>query len=94
MKTFSLKFTHSVGLHARPAALLVKVANEFDSFVSIRNLNGTAEWVNAKSMLNLLTAGIKENDRLEIKTEGEDEEQALSAIINLIDHRLDEKSER
>ena len=88
MKTASIKYTHSVGLHARPATLVVKTANRFAASVSIRNLSGTGEWVNAKSMLNLMAAGVKHNDIVEMKTEGEDEEQALTALLDLIQSGL------
>ncbi|MEW5784028.1 MAG: HPr family phosphocarrier protein [Bacillota bacterium] len=88
MKTAVIKYSHPIGLHARPAALVVKTANQFDAAVSFRNLSASGQWVNAKSMLSLITAGVKQNDDVEIKTEGKDERQALTAIQNLFQTEL------
>jgi len=85
LETTVVKYNHPVGLHARPAALVVKTAGQFKAAVSIRNLSDSGEWVNAKSMLSLMTAGVKQNDEVEIKAEGKDEEQALTALKDLIE---------
>lgn len=73
-----------VGLHARPAALFVKLANQFTAEISIKNLSGEGEWVNAKSILSLLTAGVAQGHRIAIRTEGCDEVEALEALSRLI----------
>lgn len=70
------------GLHARPASLLVKEANKFQSEIMI-NKNGKD--VNAKSILSVLSLGVSNGDEIIIKANGEDEKEAMDAIINLIE---------
>lgn len=75
---------HTVGLHARPAAIFAKTAAKFSSTVFVENLTKGTEPVNAKSVLRILSAGIQMNDRLRITAEGSDESAAVSALSNLI----------
>lgn len=84
MKSAQFTVTDPVGLHARPAALFVKLSNEFRADIRIRNLSDSGEWVNAKSILSLLTAAVKQNDRIEIQAEGADEEAAVEKLEALV----------
>ena len=77
-----IEITNSTGLHARPAALLVARAGKSKSKVSIRCNEKTC---NAKSMLNLLGAGIRRGDRILLVVEGEDEQQTLADLVQLIE---------
>ncbi|MCR5134858.1 MAG: HPr family phosphocarrier protein [Clostridiales bacterium] len=84
----SAKYTiHSkVGLHARPASMLVKTANDYDSRVHIR----TAEMdVDAKSILSVMVLGAGCGEEIEILVDGPDEEEALQAILATLDGFLD-----
>lgn len=74
---------HKVGLHARPAMLFVKMAATFSSSISLENLTKGTEPVNAKSVLQVLTAGAQIHDRLRITAEGDDENAALNALCQL-----------
>ncbi len=74
--------THPTGFHARPAALLVARAGKSKSNVSIIFNDKT---VNAKSMLNLLGAGIRQGSRIVLVVEGEDEQQTLADLTQLIE---------
>ncbi|MFC1467673.1 HPr family phosphocarrier protein [Verrucomicrobiota bacterium] len=65
------------GIHARPAALLVKTASEFDSDIIIEN-NGAE--VSAKSIMGLLTLEGYQGSVLTVTTEGDDASEAMSAI--------------
>ena len=69
------------GLHARPAAQFVKAAKGYSS--DIRVIKGETE-ANAKSSLNLMTLGAKQNDKLIIRATGEDEDAAVEALAALI----------
>ncbi len=69
------------GLHARPAAQFVKAAKAYSS--DIRVIKGDRE-ANAKSSLNLMTLGAKQNDTLIIRAEGDDAEEAADALAALI----------
>lgn len=76
------------GLHARPAAKLVKVANKFSSNISII-LNGKE--VNAKSILSLMQLGASQGSEIIIKVVGEDEEKAMTEIKKFIKEDLVEE---
>ncbi len=75
---------HKIGLHARPAAVFVKMASQFSASILVENLTKGSPPVNAKSVLRLLTAGIQKDDRLRITAEGEDEDAAVAALTHLI----------
>ena len=75
------------GLHLRPAGILCKEAMEFKSLITFRFRDNTA---NAKSVLSVLGACVKSGDEIELMCEGEDEEEALSALVNAIENGLGE----
>ena len=82
-------FTHTIadplGIHARPAALLVKTASAFRSSIVLRH--GDKE-ISAKKMIALMSLGLKQGDKLEIRIEGEDEEQAGKAMKKILEEQL------
>ena len=69
------------GLHARPAAKFVKTAKGFSSDIKV--IKGDTE-ANAKSSLNLMTLGATQGDKLIIRANGEDEEEAAEALAELL----------
>ena len=69
------------GLHARPAAQFVKKAKEFDSEIVV--IKGERE-ANAKSSLKIMTLGAKKGDHILIRAEGDDAEEAIEALVELI----------
>lgn len=73
------------GLHARPAALLVKEASKYNS--SIRIVKDGQEY-NAKSIMGILSMGATRGDNLGIIAEGEDKEEAVKNLIDLIENQL------
>lgn len=84
----STKYTiyNKVGLHARPASLLVKTANEYASSVHIRTEDME---VDAKSILSVMVLGASRGSVIEIIVDGPDEEEALAAILHTLDSFLD-----
>lgn len=68
------------GIHARPAALLVKTACDFDSDIIIENKGSE---VSAKSIMGLLTLEGYQGTVLKITTEGDDAAEAMDAIEQL-----------
>ncbi|HUI70081.1 MAG TPA: HPr family phosphocarrier protein [Spirochaetia bacterium] len=76
------------GMHARPAALLVKTASEFDSRIYIEK---DSERVNGKSIMGVITLGATYNTPLKIIADGPDETQALDAIEKLFENRFEEE---
>ena len=78
---------NQTGLHLRPAGILRKDAMQFKSHITIRYRDNIA---NAKSVLSVLGACIKSGDEIELMCEGEDEEEALKAIVEAIEDGLGE----
>ena len=87
MKNKTIKLQNETGLHARPASKLAKLASEFKSSVKL-NVNGKS--IDAKSILAIMSTGIKTNTQLEIVCEGEDEEEAIKEIVNAFENNFDE----
>lgn len=75
------------GLHLRPAGILCKEAMKFKSLITFRFRDNTA---NAKSVLSVLGACVKCGDEIEFVCEGEDEENALKALVEAIENGLGE----
>ena len=75
------------GIHARPAATLAKVAAPFKSNIF---LNTGAKKVQAKSVLNLMSAAIKCGTEITVECDGEDEAEALKAVVEAIESGLGE----
>jgi phosphocarrier protein len=72
------------GLHARPASDLVREASKYNSEIMIRNISAPSDWVDAKSILSILTLGVENNHTVEIKVEGPDETQAAHALVEMV----------
>ncbi|HML47314.1 MAG TPA: HPr family phosphocarrier protein [Clostridia bacterium] len=70
------------GLPARSAALLVQIACKFAARVLIEQ---GSKVINAKSMMGVLSLGIGGDDPLYVVTDGEDEQAAVDAIVQLVD---------
>lgn len=92
MKSIQIVVTDPVGLHARPAALFVKLASSFSSNITVSNLSTSGKPANAKSILGVLTCGVKQDDQIEIKAEGLDEAQAIEALEKLIVSGFEEQA--
>jgi phosphocarrier protein HPr len=75
------------GLHLRPAGNLCKEAMKFKSLITFSFQNTTA---NAKSVLSVLGACVKCGDAIELVCEGEDEKEALKALVEAIESGLGE----
>ncbi len=69
------------GLHARPAAQFVKTAKGFSSEITV--IKGEKE-ANAKSPLKVMTLAAKKGDEITIRANGEDAEEAVDALVELI----------
>ena len=76
------------GLHARPASIFVKTASKFKCNVSIVHGSGVA---NAKSIINIMSLGLKKGEEIKIVTEGTDENEAMDALLVLVENKFGEK---
>lgn len=75
------------GLHLRPAGNLCKEAMQYKSLITFTYRDNTA---NAKSVLSVLGACIKCGDEIELMCEGEDEVEALKALVTAVENGLGE----
>ena len=76
------------GLHARPAAMLVKVSSRFRSDIWI---DKDGERVNGKSIMGLMMLAAGKGSKLQILAEGNDAERAVQEIQDLIEGRFGEE---
>ena len=88
-QTFTIKNPH--GLHARPGAMLVHTAKKFKAKIQMSNLDGSGKTENAKSLMKVMTQGVKFGDKLQFTAQGEDADEALAAIGKAINEGLGEK---
>jgi phosphocarrier protein len=75
------------GIHARPAGMIVTLANKFESQIFIEKDD---DKINAKSIMGLITLGVLCNTPIKISATGPDEQKAVDAIALLIDNRFEE----
>lgn len=75
------------GLHLRPAGVLCKEAMKYKSITTFTFRDNTA---NAKSVLSVLGACVKNGDEIEFVCEGEDEEEALKGLVEAVESGLGE----
>lgn len=69
------------GLHARPAALFVQVANKFDSSITIKKDD---QEVNGKSIMGILILAAERGTRVTIIAQGPDAQDALEKLVDLV----------
>lgn len=72
------------GLHARPGTMLVNTIKQFNSDITVTNLDGTGKPANGRSLMKVVALGVKKGHRLRFTAQGADAEQALKAIGDAI----------
>ena len=77
MKTIEYTITDELGIHARPAGMLVKEAAKFQSKIMVAS---PKKEVDAKRIMGVMSMGAKKGDPLKVKIEGPDEDAAAEAI--------------
>ena len=82
-----IAIVNRLGLHARPAALFVKVASRYRSDVWVKKEN---EEVNGKSIMGLMMLAAGQGSKLQVRCEGPDAARALDEIEELIKARFNE----
>lgn len=86
--TGAVTITDPTGLHARPAVKLTKLAKKFDAAVEIR-AGDDDKWINAKSPNAVMKLKAKFGDVLEIRADGADADQAVEALVELMESTVD-----
>ena len=82
MQQATVVIQHKDGLHARLAFQFVKLARQFKSAISV---SYRAKTVNAKSMVLLLALGANKDAEITFVAEGEDEQEAIAALVELVE---------
>lgn len=82
-----ITIVNRLGLHARAAAQLVRMANEFPCEIQ---LDKDGQVSNAKSVMEVLMLGATAGTSIKVSADGEKEAEALKAIVNLFEARFNE----
>lgn len=69
------------GLHARPAAIFVQIANKFDSRITIRR---GKEEINGKSIMGILMLGAEKGSSITIEVDGDDAHLAIAELEKIV----------
>ena len=85
MKTFQYKIRDEIGIHARPAGLLVKEAKQYKSKVILKINGKEAE---ATKLMAVMGLGVKNGQTVEVIADGEDEEVAIERMQTFFQQNL------
>ncbi len=77
MKSFEFVVRDELGIHARPAGMLVKAAKEYDSKITITKGEKTVE---ATKLMAIMSMGIKQGETVTVAVEGGDEEATFAGM--------------
>ncbi|MCC8110741.1 MAG: HPr family phosphocarrier protein [Ruminococcus sp.] len=87
MKNFSYTITDHVGVHTRPAGMLVKAAKPFSAAITLTcDKSGKTE--NAKNILQVMSLGLQSGDSVSLTIDGTDESDAAAAIQAFFEENL------
>src|SRR5436190_19231268 len=86
--TREMAVTNKLGVHARPAAMFVKIANKFDSEIFVEK---DGETINGKSIMGLMMLAAGPGSKLHVTANGPDAPQALNELEALIKRKVDEE---
>lgn len=85
MRTFEYTITDEVGIHARPAGLLVKEVKNYDSVIKVTKDGKSAE---AKKLMALMGLGVKKGDTVTVSVEGGDEDTVAAKMEEFFRNNL------
>jgi phosphocarrier protein HPr len=86
--TKELLVQNKMGIHARPAAMIVRVTNKFKAEVLVEK---DEEQVNGKSIMGLMMLAAGPSSRIVVQAQGSDAEQAVLEIEALLKRKFDEE---
>lgn len=85
MKEFKYVIKDELGIHARPAGVIVKAAAGFQSKITIAKEGKEAD---AKKILGVMSLAVKQGNEVTVKVEGDDEDTAFEAIKVIFEENL------
>jgi phosphocarrier protein len=87
MPSKEITITNKLGIHARPAAQFVKTANRFEAEVTVEK---DGEEIDGKSIMGLMMLAAGHGSVLIISTEGAQEQEALDALVALVERDFED----
>ncbi len=87
MTNTTAQIINRLGLHARAAALLVKLSNSFQSEIYMKHGGNSA---NTKNIMEVLMLAATQGSTVDISIDGSDEEKAMEAVLELIANKFNE----
>ena len=88
MTEATVKISNRAGIHARPAALLVRTIKNCDCNIYLEK---GRDRINAKSIIGVITLGAAYGTEIKIIAEGTDEEAAVKALVHLFESKFEEE---
>ncbi|MCK4594262.1 HPr family phosphocarrier protein [bacterium] len=88
MPQIQIVVNNKLGLHARPAAIFVRVAQKFEAEIRVTHANSDGSWVNAKSVMGVMSLGAAPGSVLVIHAKGPDAKKALKSLKLLAEKRF------
>jgi phosphocarrier protein len=83
-----INVVNALGIHARPASKIVQTSNRFKCRISLTKDTTTAD---AKSILHVMMLGASFGSTVIVRAEGEDEKEAIAALLKLFEAKFDEE---
>jgi phosphocarrier protein len=83
-----ITISNRAGIHARPAAMLVQATKDFKSEIFLEKGN---DRINGKSIMGIITLGAVYGAEIRIIAEGEDEKEAVEAVVRLFESKFEEE---
>jgi len=90
MCEIELTIQHPSGFHARPAAKFVKLASNFPCDIKISNSTKNSPYINAKSILGVLSLGVEKGHNIHILVDGDMEFEAIKSLRLLVESNFGE----
>lgn len=88
MEEATITILNKLGIHVRPAALIVQLASKFESEIK---LNKDGVEVDAKSIMGVMMLAAGMGSKLKITAEGRDEKEAVAALGDLVEAKFNEE---
>jgi phosphocarrier protein len=86
MKSFDYTITDEIGIHARPAGLLVKEAKNFESTITLSTAAGKS--ADVRKLMALMALAVKKGDTVTISADGADEDAAIAGMETFFKENL------
>lgn len=85
MKEFTYVVNDPIGIHARPAGLLVKEVKKFQSTITVTK---DGREVNGLKLMGLMSLGVKNGEKVTVRADGADEDAAITALEAFFEENL------